>query len=64
MIGDQDLNVARETGSSGWLQNFIAQAASQLEAAAILKEAIEVESAPIIAVAVPEVTSKRSSQSA
>ena len=30
MIGDQDLNVARETGSSGWLQNFIAQAASQL----------------------------------
>jgi len=30
MIGDQDLNVARETGSSGWLQNFIAQAANQL----------------------------------
>ena len=30
MIGDKDLNVARETGSSGWLQNFIAQAASQL----------------------------------
>jgi glutaminyl-peptide cyclotransferase len=29
MIGDKDLNVARETGSSGWLQNFIAQAASQ-----------------------------------
>jgi glutaminyl-peptide cyclotransferase len=30
MIGDKDLNVARETGSSGWLQNFIAQAATQL----------------------------------
>ena len=30
MIGDKDLNVARETGSSGWLQNFIAQAANQL----------------------------------
>jgi Zn-dependent M28 family amino/carboxypeptidase len=30
MIGDQDLNVARETGSSGWLQHFIAQAANQL----------------------------------
>jgi Zn-dependent M28 family amino/carboxypeptidase len=30
MIGDQALNVARETGSSGWLQNFIAQAANQL----------------------------------
>jgi Zn-dependent M28 family amino/carboxypeptidase len=30
MIGDKDLNVARETGSSGWMQNFIAQAANQL----------------------------------
>jgi glutaminyl-peptide cyclotransferase len=30
MIGDRELNVARETGSSGWLQNFIAQAANQL----------------------------------
>jgi glutaminyl-peptide cyclotransferase len=30
MIGDKDLNVARETGSSGWLQNFIAQAANRL----------------------------------
>src|ERR1700674_75166 len=30
MIGDKDLNVARETGSSGWLQNFIAQAANLL----------------------------------
>jgi glutaminyl-peptide cyclotransferase len=30
MIGDKDLNVARETGSSGWLQTFIAQAANQL----------------------------------
>jgi glutaminyl-peptide cyclotransferase len=30
MIGDKDLNVAREMGSSGWLQNFIAQAANQL----------------------------------
>jgi Zn-dependent M28 family amino/carboxypeptidase len=30
MIGDKDLNVARETGSSGWLQNFISQAANQL----------------------------------
>ena len=30
MIGDKDLGVARETGSSGWLQNFIAQAANQL----------------------------------
>jgi Zn-dependent M28 family amino/carboxypeptidase len=30
MIGDKDLNVARETGSSGWLQNFIARAANQL----------------------------------
>jgi glutaminyl-peptide cyclotransferase len=30
MIGDKDLNIARETGSSGWLQNFIAQAANQL----------------------------------
>jgi Zn-dependent M28 family amino/carboxypeptidase len=30
MIGDKDLNVARETGSSGWLQNFIALAANQL----------------------------------
>jgi glutaminyl-peptide cyclotransferase len=30
MIGDKDLNVARETGSSGWLQNFIARAADQL----------------------------------
>jgi Zn-dependent M28 family amino/carboxypeptidase len=31
MIGDKDLNVARETGSSGWLQNFIAKAANQLD---------------------------------
>ena len=31
MIGDKNLNVARETGSSGWLQNFIAQAANQLD---------------------------------
>jgi glutaminyl-peptide cyclotransferase len=30
MIGDKDLNVARETVSSGWLQNFIARAANQL----------------------------------
>jgi glutaminyl-peptide cyclotransferase len=30
MIGDKDLSVARETGSSGWLQNFISQAAYQL----------------------------------
>jgi Zn-dependent M28 family amino/carboxypeptidase len=30
MIGDKDLNVARETGSSHWLQDFIAQAAEQL----------------------------------
>lgn len=30
MIGDKDLNVARETGSSGWLQNFISDAANQL----------------------------------
>ena len=30
MIGDKDLNVARETGSSGWLQNFIARAVNQL----------------------------------
>src|SRR5579872_1271015 len=30
MIGDKDLKVARETGSSRSLQNFIAQAASQL----------------------------------
>jgi glutaminyl-peptide cyclotransferase len=30
MIGDKDLNVARENGSSGWLQNFISQAANQL----------------------------------
>jgi glutaminyl-peptide cyclotransferase len=30
MIGDKDLDVARETGSSGWLQNFIAKAANQL----------------------------------
>ncbi len=29
MIGDKDLNVAWETGSSGWLQNFIARAADQ-----------------------------------
>lgn len=31
MIGDKDLNVARETGSSRWLQDFIAQAAKQLD---------------------------------
>jgi glutaminyl-peptide cyclotransferase len=30
MIGDKDLDVARETGSSRWLQDFIAQAAEQL----------------------------------
>lgn len=30
MIGDKDLNVARETGSSAALQNMIAQAANQL----------------------------------
>jgi glutaminyl-peptide cyclotransferase len=30
MIGDKDLKVSREIGSSGWLQNFIAQAANQL----------------------------------
>ena len=30
MIGDKDLNVARETGSSGRLQNFIGEAANQL----------------------------------
>lgn len=30
MIGDKDLNVARETNSSRWLQDFISQAASQL----------------------------------
>ena len=31
MIGDKDLNVARETGSSRFLQDFIAQAAKQLD---------------------------------
>jgi len=31
MIGDKDLNVARETGSSRWLQDLIAQAAKQLD---------------------------------
>lgn len=31
MIGDRDLNVARETGSSRWLQDFIARAAKQLD---------------------------------
>ena len=31
MIGDKDLNVARETGSSRCLQDFIAQAAKQLD---------------------------------
>ncbi len=30
MIGDKDLSVARETGSSRWLQDYIAQAAKQL----------------------------------
>lgn len=30
MIGDKDLNVARETNSSRWLQDFISQAAAQL----------------------------------
>ena len=30
MIGDKDLGVARETGSSRWLQDFIAQAAREL----------------------------------
>jgi Zn-dependent M28 family amino/carboxypeptidase len=30
MIGDKDLSVARETGSTRWLQDFIAQAAGQL----------------------------------
>jgi glutaminyl-peptide cyclotransferase len=30
MIGDKDLSVARETGSTRWLQDFIAQAARQL----------------------------------
>jgi glutaminyl-peptide cyclotransferase len=30
MIGYKDLAVARETGSSAWLQNFIAKAANQL----------------------------------
>jgi glutaminyl-peptide cyclotransferase len=30
MIGDKDLNVARETNSSRWLQDFISQAANQL----------------------------------
>lgn len=30
MIGDRDLNVARETNSSRWLQDFISQAANQL----------------------------------
>src|SRR5580700_9012492 len=30
MIGDRDLGVARETGSTRWLQDFIAQAARQL----------------------------------
>jgi glutaminyl-peptide cyclotransferase len=30
MIGDKDLGVAREMGSSAWLQDFIAQAAKQL----------------------------------
>jgi Zn-dependent M28 family amino/carboxypeptidase len=30
MIGDKDLSVARETGSSRWLQDFISQAAKQL----------------------------------
>jgi len=30
MIGDKNLNVTRETGSTPWLQDFIAQAAKQL----------------------------------
>ncbi len=30
MIGDKDLSIARETGSTRWLQDFIAQAARQL----------------------------------
>jgi hypothetical protein len=30
MIGDKDLGVARETGSTRWLQDFIAQAAREL----------------------------------
>jgi len=30
MIGDRDLSVARETGSTRWLQDFIAAAANQL----------------------------------
>jgi glutaminyl-peptide cyclotransferase len=30
MIGDKDLSVARETGSTRWLQDFIAQAAREL----------------------------------
>jgi Zn-dependent M28 family amino/carboxypeptidase len=30
MIGDKDLSVARETGSTRWLQDFISQAAKQL----------------------------------
>jgi hypothetical protein len=30
MIGDRELGVARETGSTRWLQDFIAQAAKQL----------------------------------
>jgi Zn-dependent M28 family amino/carboxypeptidase len=30
MIGDKDLNVARETGSTSWLQNGISRAADQL----------------------------------
>jgi len=30
MIGDKDLNVGRETRSTSWLQDFIAQAAKQL----------------------------------
>jgi len=30
MIGDKDLGVARETGSTRWLQDFIAQAAGEL----------------------------------
>lgn len=30
MIGDKNLNVARESGSSKWLQDFISQAAKQL----------------------------------
>jgi Zn-dependent M28 family amino/carboxypeptidase len=31
MIGDKDLGVTRETGSARWLQDFIAQAAKQLD---------------------------------